>query len=152
MITIGVIAGVIVAFGAVISGVISVGRWIYHRGEEAQREREERARLASYIAAQENRDRNQGDENSAPKRGLPGSRQSQWGVTAGPLVTLRRRWCLVSWRGGSRTCGSRRRGPPRDRRPRGAAGRGGPVRGCGDRAADGVLQFWTAARRAGAVA
>jgi hypothetical protein len=75
VITVGVIAGVIVALGAIISGIISVGRWIYHRGEEAQRQREEaqrlseeRARIAAYIAAHENRDRDKGDGGSVSKR------------------------------------------------------------------------------------
>jgi hypothetical protein len=68
IIVVGVIAGVIVALGAIISGITSVVCWIYRRGDEAQRLRdeaqrlrEERARIAAYIAAQENRDRNQDD-------------------------------------------------------------------------------------------
>ena len=38
MVTIGVIAGIIVAVGAIITGIIRVEKWIFDRGRQAERE------------------------------------------------------------------------------------------------------------------
>jgi hypothetical protein len=68
MITAGVIAGLIVAFVAIITGIIATASWFYRRGQEDQQAREDRARIASYIAQQMNRDTNHGDGGIAYKR------------------------------------------------------------------------------------
>ncbi len=47
MVTIGVVAGVIVAIGTITAGVIRVVNWIFGAGRKAEKERAERAKVAA---------------------------------------------------------------------------------------------------------
>lgn len=47
MVTIGVVAGVIVAFGTITAGVISVVNWNFSRGRKAEQEDAYRAKVAA---------------------------------------------------------------------------------------------------------
>lgn len=87
MMTIEVIASLIVALGTIITGIIAGARWFDRREQQA---RADRARIASLIAAQENRAANHGDGGIARER-----RESVRGLiilaaaAVGWLITLR---------------------------------------------------------------
>jgi hypothetical protein len=90
MITVGVIAGLIVASGTIITGIIAAARWLYRRGQEDQQAREDSARIVSYISEQKSRDANHGDGGIARERC-----ESAWALiilaaaAVGWLITLR---------------------------------------------------------------
>lgn len=68
MVDAGIIASVIIAVAAIISGAIAAARLFYRRGEEAERARESRARFASDFADLKNRDANRSDGGVAYER------------------------------------------------------------------------------------
>jgi hypothetical protein len=68
MIAVELISGLIVACGAIITGIIAAARWFYRRGQQAQQTSEDMARIASDIAKLKSRDAGHGDGETAVGR------------------------------------------------------------------------------------